>query len=72
MSEGAELSSQGHLSSSQADHKLDRSEAKYDYELSANGQTYHSEYLDGHINQLADPNSVISSSPGESQVLCLI
>jgi FtsP/CotA-like multicopper oxidase with cupredoxin domain len=45
------------------------SDGKYDYERSVNGHEFHPDYLDVHISQGAEPDSVISSSTGESQVM---
>ncbi|KDP26184.1 hypothetical protein JCGZ_22852 [Jatropha curcas] len=67
--EGAQLSTQNQLASSQTDHNLMRSDAKYEYEISVNGQGFRSDYLDVHMNQGTEPDSVVSSSAGEAQVL---
>ncbi|KAL1086532.1 hypothetical protein V6Z11_D08G121300 [Gossypium hirsutum] len=65
--EGLQLSAQNHIPPPQTDQKLGGSDVKYEYDLSVNGQTIRSDYLD-HINQGAEPNSVISSSSGKAQV----
>ncbi|KAM0999680.1 hypothetical protein ACFX15_006171 [Malus domestica] len=39
------------------------------YECLRNGQSLHQDYLDVQINQGAPPDSVLSSSTGEAQVL---
>ncbi|WCJ32463.1 hypothetical protein M5689_013884 [Euphorbia peplus] len=66
VSEGAQFSTQNGLPSSQTEKPLMREDAKYEYEISANGQGFHQNYLDVHI---AEPESVISSSAGEVQAL---
>ncbi|XP_058010065.1 uncharacterized protein LOC110644820 isoform X4 [Hevea brasiliensis] len=68
-SEGAQLSTPNQLTSSQTDHNLMRSDAKYEYEVSVNGQGFHPGYLDIHNSQGTEPDPVISSSTGEAQVL---
>ncbi|KAG4133845.1 hypothetical protein ERO13_D08G115200v2 [Gossypium hirsutum] len=65
--EGLQLSAQNHIPPPQTDQKLGGSDVKYEYDLSVNGQAIRSDYLD-HINQGAEPNSVISSSSGKAQV----
>ncbi|XWS61401.1 hypothetical protein CRYUN_Cryun07bG0123100 [Craigia yunnanensis] len=67
-SEGFQPSAQNQLPPSQTDQSLGRSDIKYDYEMSVNGQAIHPEYLD-HISQGPEPNSVISSSAGKAQVV---
>ncbi|KAJ6672935.1 hypothetical protein OIU85_014189 [Salix viminalis] len=69
VTENAPLPTQNQLAPSQADHNLMSSDGKYDYERSVNGQEFHPDYLDVHISQGAEPDSVISSSTGESQVI---
>ncbi|CAK7324260.1 unnamed protein product [Dovyalis caffra] len=69
VTESGQLSTQNQLASSHTDHNLMRSDVKYDYERSVNGHDFHPDYLDVHISQGAEPDSVISSSTGESQVL---
>ncbi|XP_008234666.1 PREDICTED: uncharacterized protein LOC103333581 isoform X5 [Prunus mume] len=68
-SEGLQISTQNELPSSQNDQSIIRSDAKYNYETSVNGQSRHQDYLDVQINQGAESDPVISSSSGESQVL---
>ncbi|PPS17086.1 hypothetical protein GOBAR_AA03499 [Gossypium barbadense] len=65
--EGLQLSAENHIPPSQTDQKLGSSDVKYEYDLSVNGQAIRSDYLD-HMNQGAEPNSVISSSSGKAQV----
>ena len=67
-SEGFQLSAQNQLPPSQTDQSLGRSDLKYEYEMSVNGQAIRPDYLD-HISQGPEPNSVISSSAGKEQVL---
>ncbi|XP_060963496.1 uncharacterized protein LOC133033005 isoform X1 [Cannabis sativa] len=69
VSEGAQISPQSEISPSQADQNLVRSDENYNYEMSVNGQALSADYLNAHIGHQADPNSVISSSTGEQQVL---
>ncbi|XP_065863107.1 uncharacterized protein [Euphorbia lathyris] len=67
VSEGVQLSTQNGLASSQANKTHMREDAKYEYEIAANGQGFRQDYLDVHISCGAEPNSVISSSAGEAQ-----
>lgn len=67
-SEGFQRSAHNQLPPSQTDQSLGRSDVKYDYEMSVNGQTIHPDYLD-HISQGPEANSVMSSSAGKAQVL---
>ncbi|XP_057991075.1 uncharacterized protein LOC110669647 isoform X4 [Hevea brasiliensis] len=69
MSEGAQSPTQNQLTLSQTDHNLVRSDAKYEYEMSVNGQGFHPDYLDVNISQGTEPDPVISSSSREAQVL---
>ncbi|KAL3574684.1 hypothetical protein D5086_022785 [Populus alba] len=69
VTESAQLPAQNQLASSEVDHNLMSSDGKYDYERSVNGHEFHPDYLDVHISQGAEPDSVISSSTGESQVI---
>ncbi|KAG6752619.1 hypothetical protein POTOM_042641 [Populus tomentosa] len=69
VTESAQSPAQNQLASSEADHNLMSSDGKYDYERSVNGHEFHPDYLDVHISQGAEPDSVISSSTGESQVI---
>lgn len=68
MSEGSQLPIQEHPSPSQTDHSLMRSDAKFSYEMSVNGQTLHRDYLDAHIQQGEGAQTVISSVTTETQV----
>lgn len=68
-SEGAQLSTQNPPTSSQPDHNLMGSDAKYEYEMSVNGQGFRPGYVDVHNSQVTEPDPVISSSTGEAQVL---
>ncbi|XP_022736547.1 uncharacterized protein LOC111289617 isoform X3 [Durio zibethinus] len=67
-SEGFQLSAQNQPPQSQTEQSLGRSDVKYEYEMSVNGQTIPPDYLD-HISQGPEPNSVISLSAGKAQVL---
>ena len=68
-SEVSEMSAPNQHAPSQTDQNLMRSDAKYEYDMSVNGQALHSSYVDVHISQGTEPDSVISSSAGEAQVL---
>lgn len=63
------MSAQNQHAQPQTDQNLIRPEAKYEYDIPVNGQALHSGYLDVQINQGTEPDSVISSSAGEAQVL---
>ncbi|XWS38038.1 hypothetical protein CRYUN_Cryun19dG0096700 [Craigia yunnanensis] len=67
-SEGFQQSAQNQLPPSQTDQSFGRSDVKYEYEMSVNGQAIRPDYPD-HISQGLEPNSVISSSAGQAQVL---
>ncbi|KAE9608828.1 hypothetical protein Lalb_Chr08g0239801 [Lupinus albus] len=67
VSEGSQLSLQDDPSSSQSDQNLLSSDAKFNYEISVNGQALHSDYFDACIHQNEGPQTVISSSTGETQ-----
>ncbi|XP_019417222.1 PREDICTED: uncharacterized protein LOC109328280 isoform X1 [Lupinus angustifolius] len=69
VSEGSQVSLQDDPSSSQNDQNLLSSDAKFNYEISVNGQALRREYFDAHIHQNEEPQTVISSSTGETQVL---
>lgn len=69
VSEGSQISTHNEIQPSQADQNLMRSDANYNYEISVNGQALRQDYLDVHISQGAMPDSGISSSTGEGQVL---
>lgn len=69
MSDGVQISSQTELAQSQADQNLMRSDENYNYEMSVNGQTLPTDYLDVQISQGTEADSAISSSTGEAQVL---
>lgn len=58
-------------SSSRTEQNSLRSDAKFNYENSVNGQVLHRDYLDVHIHQGEDPQTMISSSAGETQVVKL-
>ncbi|XP_068483557.1 stress response protein NST1 isoform X4 [Phaseolus vulgaris] len=65
--EGSQLPIQEHSSPSQTDQNLMRSDAKFSYEMSVNGQTLHRDYLDAHIQQGDGAQTVISSVTTETQ-----
>ncbi|CAI8586985.1 unnamed protein product [Vicia faba] len=67
VSEGLQVSIQDNPTSSQADQNLIRSDAKFNYEISVNGQTLPREYLDAHVHQGEEVQTVVSSSAGETQ-----
>ncbi|XP_044492610.1 uncharacterized protein LOC123216261 isoform X2 [Mangifera indica] len=69
VSEGSQISPPSQQPPSQTDQNLLSSGAKYECDMSINGQTLHSGYLDVHINQGTEPDSGISSSTAEAQVL---
>lgn len=69
MSEGSQIPASNQHPPSQTDQNHLRSDAKYEYDMSANGQNIHSGYLDVHASQGTEPDSVISSSTSEPQVL---
>ncbi|KAJ8760801.1 hypothetical protein K2173_021839 [Erythroxylum novogranatense] len=65
---------QNHIASSHTDDNLTRADAKYEYDMSINGQGFRPDYLDVQISQGGEPNSVISST-GKGQVMdrdCLV
>ncbi|TXG57455.1 hypothetical protein EZV62_018768 [Acer yangbiense] len=68
-SEVSHMSAPNQHAPSQTDQNLMRSDAKYEYDLSVNGQALHSSYVDVHISRGTEPDSVISSSAGEAQVI---
>ncbi|QHO16223.1 uncharacterized protein [Arachis hypogaea] len=69
VSEGSQVSMQDDPSASQTDQSMMRSDAKFNYEMPVNGQALHGDYLDAHIHQNEETQSVISSSTAETQVL---
>ncbi|MED6210030.1 hypothetical protein PIB30_060213 [Stylosanthes scabra] len=69
VSEGSQVSMQDDPSPSQTDQNMMRSDAKFNYEMPVNGQALHGDYLESHIHQNEETQSVISSSTGETQVL---
>ncbi|KAK4273846.1 hypothetical protein QN277_017162 [Acacia crassicarpa] len=66
-SEGSQVSIQDDSSSSQADQNSLSLDAKYNYENSINGQVL-GNYLDVHIRQGEEPQTMITSSTGETQL----
>lgn len=69
VSEGSQMSSHDQFPPSQSDQNLLRSNADYNYEISSNGQALRPDYLDVHISQGVQPDSVIQSSTDEAQVV---
>jgi hypothetical protein len=69
VSEGSQISTQNEIQPSQDDQYPMRSDANYNYEISVNGQALRQDYLDVHISQGTKPDSGITSSTGEAQVL---
>ncbi|CAK8567667.1 unnamed protein product [Lathyrus sativus] len=67
VSEGLQVSIQDNPTSSQADQSLIRSDVKFNYEMSVNGQTLPREYTDAHVHQGEEAQTVASSSTGETQ-----
>lgn len=63
------MSSHDQFPPSQSDQNLLRSNADYNYEISSNGQALRPDYLDVHISQGVQPDSVIQSSTDEAQVV---
>ncbi|KAL5078667.1 hypothetical protein RYX36_007088 [Vicia faba] len=68
VSEGLQVSIHDNPTSSQADQNLIRSDAKFNYEISVNGQTLPREYLDAHVHQGEEVQTVVSSSAGETHL----
>ncbi|GFY84032.1 hypothetical protein Acr_03g0008060 [Actinidia rufa] len=57
--EGSQVPTQNHYPPSQTDQNLLRSDTNYDYEVSVNGQSSRSEYLDIHVSQGVESEAVI-------------
>lgn len=68
VSEGSQVSKQDDHSSSQTDQNLMRSDAKFNYQMSVNGQALHGNYLNVHIQQGDESQALNSASTGETQV----
>ncbi|KAG5558911.1 hypothetical protein RHGRI_008751 [Rhododendron griersonianum] len=66
--DGSQVPTQNQYPPSQTDQSLLRSDTNYDYEVSANGQAIHSEYLDIHSSQGMEPDTVIRPTAEEGQV----
>ncbi|XP_020236764.1 uncharacterized protein LOC109816249 isoform X2 [Cajanus cajan] len=69
VSEGSQVPIQEHPSPTQTDQNLMRSDAKFGYEMSINGQSLHRDYLEAHIQQGEESQTVISSATSETQAL---
>lgn len=67
--DGSQVPTQNQYPPSQTDQSLLRSDTNYDYEVSANGQAIHSEYLDSHSSQGMEPDTVIRPTAEEGQVM---
>ncbi|KAG4392897.1 hypothetical protein GLYMA_04G230800v4 [Glycine max] len=67
VSEGSQVPVQEHSSPSQTDQHLMRSDAKFSYEMSVNGKTLHRDYLDAHIQQGEEAQTMIFSATSETQ-----
>ncbi|XP_057507024.1 uncharacterized protein LOC130790098 isoform X7 [Actinidia eriantha] len=68
-SEGLQVPTHNQYSPSQTNKNLLGSDTNYGYEVSVNGQVFHPDYLDDRVSQGIDPDTVISSSAEEGQVL---
>ncbi|XP_010251802.1 PREDICTED: uncharacterized protein LOC104593576 isoform X3 [Nelumbo nucifera] len=68
VSEGSQISNQNKFQPSQTEQNLLRPDGQYDYELAANGQVLHSDFLDTHVSQNQEPGSSITTSTEEKQV----
>ena len=68
VSEGSNISVQNELQSSQNAQNIMTSNTNYPYEMTANGQALEPDYLDVHTSKRREPDSVLSSSSGETQV----
>ncbi|GFY81795.1 hypothetical protein Acr_02g0000350 [Actinidia rufa] len=68
-SEGLQVPTHNQYSPSQTNKNLLGSDTNYGYEVSVNGQAFHPDYLDDRVSQGIDPDTVISSSAEEGQVL---
>ena len=62
------MPTQNHYPPSQTDQTLLRSDTNYDYEVSLNGQSIRSEYLDIHVSQGVETEAVIPPAADEGQV----
>lgn len=69
--DGSQVPTQNQYPPSQTDQSLLRPDTNYDYEVSANGQAIHSEYLDIHSSQGMEPDTVIRPTAEEGQVMSL-
>lgn len=70
VSEGSNISAQNELQSSQNVQNIMTSNTSYPYEneMTANGQALEPDYLDVHTSKRREPDPVLSSSSGETQV----
>ncbi|PSS32963.1 Interaptin like [Actinidia chinensis var. chinensis] len=67
-SEGSQVPTQNHYPPSQTDQNLLRSDTNFDYEVSVNGQSSRSEYLDIHLSQGVEPEAVIPPAADGGQL----
>ena len=63
------MPTQNHYPPSQIDQNLQISDTNYDYEVSVNGQSSRSEYLDIHVSQGVEPEAVILPVADGGQVI---
>ncbi|XP_022138130.1 uncharacterized protein LOC111009376 isoform X2 [Momordica charantia] len=68
VSEGSNISAQNELQSSQNVQNIMTSNTNYPYEMTANGQALEPDYHDVHTGKRREPDSVLSSSSGETQL----
>ncbi|XP_068634133.1 uncharacterized protein [Aristolochia californica] len=68
-SESSQLVLQTQYQPSQTEQSLLRSDTQYDYEIRADGQVVHSDFVDVHISSQPTSNPVVTSSSSEQQVL---
>ncbi|KAA8540086.1 hypothetical protein F0562_026778 [Nyssa sinensis] len=69
VSEGSQMPTHNQYPPSQTEQNLLRPDSNYDYDVSVNGQGLHPDFLDVHVSQGMEPDSVIPSSAEEGQVL---
>ncbi|XP_071725249.1 uncharacterized protein [Rutidosis leptorrhynchoides] len=66
VSDDSQISNHNQHQPSQAHHNIMRSDAKYEHDMSVNGQVLRSDYLDARISQGTEPENEISPSTGEA------
>lgn len=67
--DGSQVPTHNQYPPSQTDQGLLRSDTNYEYDVSANGQAIHSEYLGIHSSQGMEPDTVIRPTAEEGQVM---